>query len=99
MAGFALGGVIYSLLVSRLLLWLGERGLILTGAGFMGLALLAISLRAPWPVEMAEFLILGCGFYMMHGVIQIYATELAPAARAGNREVPSPGTAMASMKS
>ena len=24
---------------------------------------------------------LGCGFYMVHGVIQIYATELAPAAR------------------
>jgi predicted MFS family arabinose efflux permease len=24
---------------------------------------------------------LGCGFYMMHGVIQIYATDLAPAAR------------------
>jgi predicted MFS family arabinose efflux permease len=80
-AGFALGGVIYSLTVSRLLAWLGERGLMLTGAGFMGFALLAVALRAPWPVEMAEFLVLGCGFYMMHGVIQIYATELAPAAR------------------
>jgi predicted MFS family arabinose efflux permease len=81
MAGFALGGVIYSLSVSRLLPRLGERGLILTGAGFMGAALLAVALRAPWPVEMVVFLILGCGFYMMHGVIQIYATELAPAAR------------------
>jgi predicted MFS family arabinose efflux permease len=80
-AGFALGGAIYSLTVSRLLVWLGERGLILTGAGFMGCALLAVALRAPWPVEMVEFMFLGCGFYMMHGVIQIYATELAPAAR------------------
>ena len=80
-AGFALGGVIYSLTVSRLLALLGERGLMLVGAGFMGFALLAVALRAPWPVEMAEFLLLGCGFYMMHGVIQIYATELAPAAR------------------
>jgi predicted MFS family arabinose efflux permease len=80
-AGFALGGVIYTLTISRLLVWLGERGLMLTGAGFMGFALLAFALRTWWPVEMAEFLVLGCGFYMMHGVIQIYATELAPAAR------------------
>jgi predicted MFS family arabinose efflux permease len=80
-AGFALGGAIYSLTVSRLLVWLGERGLMLTGAAFMGFALLAVALRAPWPVEMVEFMFLGCGFYMMHGVIQIYATELAPAAR------------------
>jgi predicted MFS family arabinose efflux permease len=80
-AGFALGGVIYSLTISRLLAWLGERGLMLIGAGFMGFALLAGALRMWWPVEVAEFVVLGCGFYMMHGVIQIYATELAPAAR------------------
>jgi predicted MFS family arabinose efflux permease len=80
-AGFALGGVLYSLTVSRLLARLGERGLMLTGAAFMSFALLAVALRAPWPVDMAKFLLLGSGFYMMHGVIQIYATELAPAAR------------------
>ncbi|HWN51448.1 MAG TPA: MFS transporter [Xanthobacteraceae bacterium] len=80
-AGFALGGVIYSASVSRLLPRIGERGLMLIGAAFMGLAMLAVALPAPWPVEMVEFLFLGCGFYMMHGVIQIYATELAPAAR------------------
>jgi predicted MFS family arabinose efflux permease len=81
LAGFALGGVIYSLSVSRLLPRIGERGLILTGAGFMGLALLAAALRAPWQVQIVQYLLMGCGFYMMHGVIQIYATELAPSAR------------------
>src|SRR5215468_8726438 len=80
-AGFALGGVIYSASVSRLLPRIGERGLIRAGAAFMGVAMLAVALPAPWPVEMVKFLFLGCGFYMMHGVIQIYATELAPAAR------------------
>jgi predicted MFS family arabinose efflux permease len=40
-----------------------------------------VALRAPWQVEVVQFMFLGCGFYMMHGVIQIYATELAPAAR------------------
>ncbi len=80
-AGFAIGGVIYSLLVSRLLARLGERGLMLVGAGFMACALLSMSLRAAWPVEAALFVVLGAGFYMFHGVVQIYATELAPASR------------------
>ena len=47
----------------------------------MGLALLAAALRAPWQVQIVQYLLMGCGFYMMHGVIQIYATELAPSAR------------------
>jgi predicted MFS family arabinose efflux permease len=80
-SGFALGGVTYSLTVSRVLPRLGERGIILSGAGFVAFGLLAVALRAPWPLEMAEFMFVGCGFYMMHGVIQIYATELAPTAR------------------
>ncbi len=80
-AGFPIGGVLYSLLVSRLLARIGERGLMLAGAGFMGCALLSVALRAPWPVEAVQFMFLGAGFYMFHGVVQIYATELAPAAR------------------
>jgi predicted MFS family arabinose efflux permease len=80
-AGFALGGVVYSLTVSRLLARIGERGLMRIGAGLMGCGLLAIALRLAWPYEALIFMTLGCGFYMMHGVIQIYATDLAPAAR------------------
>jgi predicted MFS family arabinose efflux permease len=80
-AGFALGGVFYSLTVSRLLTRIGEVGLMRTGAGFMACGLAAVSLRLSWPYEALIFMALGCGFYMMHGVIQIYATDLAPAAR------------------
>lgn len=80
-AGFPIGGVFYSLLVSRLLARIGERGLMLGGAGLMGGALFSLALRAPWPVEVVQFMFLGAGFYMLHGVIQIYATELAPEAR------------------
>jgi len=47
----------------------------------MAAGLLAVSARLSWPYEVLIFMALGCGFYMMHGVIQIYATELAPAAR------------------
>jgi len=34
-----------------------------------------------WPIEFANFVLLGFGFYLLHGCIQVYVTELAPAAR------------------
>ena len=47
----------------------------------MACCLVVIALRVPWQVEFAELLVLGLGFYMLHGCIQVYVTELAPAAR------------------
>ena len=38
-------------------------------------------MRLHWPVEFVNFVLLGFGFYMLHAVIQIYASELAPTAR------------------
>jgi DHA1 family inner membrane transport protein len=80
-AGFGLGGAIYSLSVSRLLAWFGERMMMSMGGLAMGFCLLIIASRVPWPVEFVNFVLLGLGFYMLHAVIQIYASELAPAAR------------------
>jgi DHA1 family inner membrane transport protein len=40
-----------------------------------------IALRMPWLVEFANFILLGFGFYLLHGCIQVYVTELAPSAR------------------
>ncbi len=47
----------------------------------MGFCLIVIASRMPWPVEFANFVLLGFGFYMLHAVIQIYASELVPTAR------------------
>ena len=79
--GFALGGVIYSLRVSWLLRIFGENWMMRIGGLLMGLTVGFIALRAPWQADIVDFAILGLGFYMLHGVIQIYASELAPAAR------------------
>lgn len=79
--GFAIGGVIYSLRVGWLLKMLGENAMMKTGGVIMGLTIGFIGLRAPWPTDVVDFALLGLGFYMLHGVIQIYAGELAPAAR------------------
>jgi len=81
MAGFGVGGILYASTVSLLLGRLGERGLMLSGGTLMGCGLMLIALPWPWPVQGVDFIFLGLGFYMLHGVIQIYASELAPTAR------------------
>ena len=47
----------------------------------LGFCLVVIAARLYWPLEFVNFALLGFGFYMLHAVIQIYASELAPAAR------------------
>jgi predicted MFS family arabinose efflux permease len=80
-AGFGIGGALYGASVSRLLPLLGETRMMRLGGVALGFCLLVIAARAAWPVEFANFALLGFGFYMLHAVIQIYASELAPAAR------------------
>lgn len=80
-AGFGAGGLIYSVLVSILLARLGERWLMIGGGLLMGITLMVFAIEAPWQFKLAIFVVLGFSFYMLHGVIQIYATELAPSAR------------------
>jgi predicted MFS family arabinose efflux permease len=80
-AGFGIGGLIYTLRVSWLLVFIGEKRLMAAGGMVMAFCLIVVALRAPWPVEFANFVLLGFGFYFLHGCIQVYVTELAPAAR------------------
>ncbi|MGZ8323622.1 MAG: hypothetical protein ACXW3N_11025 [Rhodoplanes sp.] len=71
----------YSFAVSALLGRLGEQRMMLGGGATLAAALLIIALGLPWPVECLAFTMLGLGFYSLHGVIQIYSTELAPQSR------------------
>lgn len=80
-AGFAIGGIAYTFVVSRLLSLLGEKRSMATGGMVIALCLMVIALRAPWQIEFVNFIVLGFGFYMLHGCIHVYVTELAPTAR------------------
>jgi predicted MFS family arabinose efflux permease len=80
-AGFAIGGIVYSIAVGALLGWLGERRLMIAGGIGMAAALVMVALGSVWMVDVAAFLLLGLSFYSLHGVIQIYSTELAPNSR------------------
>ena len=81
LAGFGAGAVIYTFAVRLLLNALGERRLMLGGGLIMAAFFLILTLRLPWPLEFLNFLMLGFGFYWLHGCIQVYASELAPQAR------------------
>jgi predicted MFS family arabinose efflux permease len=82
LAGFGIGGVLYTVTVRWLLAYVGERRLMAGGGMVMAFCLAMIALGLPWPAELAVFVLLGFGMYMLHGCIQVYVTELAPTARA-----------------
>lgn len=79
LAGMGVGGVLYTIMVSKLLKSLGNMfnlirvGGILTALGFVGVAA-----GPPWWGEAIAFVLIGFGFYGVHNSLQTQATELAP---------------------
>jgi predicted MFS family arabinose efflux permease len=81
-AGFAVGGLFYTLSVSRLLPRFGVNGMMASGAALMGLQLAIVAFGPPWQVQVGDFILMGWGFYMIHGSLQVFASELSVEARA-----------------
>ncbi len=80
-AGFSIGGVLYSLAVTRLTRRWRPRELMIGGGLVAATALAIVAIDPPWPVQLAAFIALGIGFYSLHGCIQVEASELAATAR------------------
>jgi predicted MFS family arabinose efflux permease len=81
-AGFAVGGLFYTLTVSRFLPRLGVKGMMIAGASVVGLQLAVIAFGPNWKIQGISLLFMGWGFYMIHGSLQVIATELSVEARA-----------------
>jgi predicted MFS family arabinose efflux permease len=81
-AGFAVGGLFYTMTVSRLLPRIGVKGLMLSGATLVALQLVAVAMGPQWKVQALCLLLMGWGFYMIHGCLQVFASELSVEARA-----------------
>jgi predicted MFS family arabinose efflux permease len=80
-AGFAVGGAVFGLIVPQMLKIFGTRGLMIWG-GLIAASMLCVStLRLAWQAEFAAFFVMGIGFYMMHNCFQLAASEIAPKAR------------------
>ena len=80
-AGWGIGGILYALLVSRLLPRFGDRALMIDGGVGMGIALFVVAAQFAWPLQFLDFMLLGFSFYLLHGGIQVYVTELSTTAR------------------
>jgi predicted MFS family arabinose efflux permease len=81
-AGFAVGGLFYTATVSRFLPWLGVNGMMISGGALVGLQLAFIAFGPSWKIQAISLLFMGWGFYMIHGSLQVFASELSVEARA-----------------
>jgi YNFM family putative membrane transporter len=80
-SGFGVGGLMYSFSVKRLVGQIGELGILILGGTLLGVAFVSIGLMAQWQWFIPLVILLGMGYYTMHGTLQTRATELAPEAR------------------
>ena len=81
-ACFAVGGLFYTMSVSRFLPWFGIRGMIIAGGALVGLQLAVVGFGPGWKVQAVSMLLMGWGFYMIHGSLQVFSSELSVEARA-----------------
>ena len=81
-AGFAVGGLFYTMTVSRFLPRIGVNGMMMAGATLVGVQLIAVAMGPEWKLQTLSLIFMGWGFYMIHGSLQVFASELSAEARA-----------------
>jgi predicted MFS family arabinose efflux permease len=81
LAGFGIGGLLYSLMVRKLLRRLGERGFALGAALVLLVFYECLPFSPVWQLTGPLCAIGGFGFYMLHNTLQTKATEMYPRAR------------------
>lgn len=88
-AAFGVGGVVYSLSIPALLARVAERRLMIAGGALAAAGLVLAALHFPWYAQIGVFSVLGFGFYLLHGCIQVHVTELSPTARGASASLHS----------
>jgi predicted MFS family arabinose efflux permease len=78
---FAIGGLIYTFLVSILVNRLGQIGIVIVGGSLVSLGFLTQVFQPVWWLSFVAMVLIGLGFYMVHNTLQTNATQMAPQAR------------------
>ena len=81
-AGYGLGGIVFILLVGKILPRLGQAGMVLGGAFACGFFFLVLAFAPVWQIAVPCTIGLGFSFYLLHNVMQTRSTDMAPHARA-----------------
>jgi len=56
--------------------------MMIVGASLVGLQLAAVAFGPNWKIQAVSLVFMGWGFYMIHGCLQVFASELSVEARA-----------------
>ena len=78
---FAIGGLLYSLSVRRLVARLGQVGLVTGGGILLALSYLTVAFTPHAYFAPLAITGLGLGYYMLHNTLQTNATQMTPEAR------------------
>jgi YNFM family putative membrane transporter len=78
---FAVGGLLYSLSVSRLVTRFGQPGLAVLGGSLLAAAYVILAFEPQVWIAPVAITAIGLGFYMLHNTLQTNATQMAPEAR------------------
>jgi predicted MFS family arabinose efflux permease len=78
---FAAGGFAYSFMTAQVLTRLGERGTLLFGGLTFGISFFAMAVSPYWQVFAPALFFAGIGLMMVHNMLQVGATQMAPEAR------------------
>lgn len=81
LAGYGIGGLLYSTSVGWLMRVLGERAFVVAGGLMAGVLFPAVVLAPHWAYAIPCTIGLGIAFYLIHNTVQTRATEIAPDAR------------------
>jgi YNFM family putative membrane transporter len=94
LAGFGFGGILYTLMVRRLLMELGQKGLVFWGGTFCCVSYLFAMLTPIAGTFVVSTIGMGFSFYMLHNTLQAKAVEMSPQARATGLALYSSGWAL-----
>jgi len=78
---FAAGGFVYSFIAAPTISRYGERGALTIGGLLFGGSFLAMALAGYWQIFAPALLLAGVGLMMVHNILQVQATQMAPEAR------------------
>jgi predicted MFS family arabinose efflux permease len=81
LAGFGIGGLVYSVLVRWLLRRLPESGFAISAALVLLVFFVCLPFSPIWQVTGPLCMLGGFGFYLLHNTLQTKATEMYPRAR------------------
>jgi predicted MFS family arabinose efflux permease len=81
LAGIGLGGLIYSFSVRKFVKQIGELGILLLGGSLLAVGYVGVAFLPRWEWFIPCVVLLGMGYFTMHGTLQTRATEMAPEMR------------------